>query len=877
MIGQSIAHYTITEKIGQGGMGEVYRATDTKLKRDVALKVLPESFTQDPQRLARFTREAQVLASLNHPNIGAIHGLEEEDGVRALVLELIEGEDLSEHITKGPIPLEEALKIALQIAEALEAAHEKGIIHRDLKPANVKVTPDGQVKVLDFGLAKAMEETPTSSPEMTQSPTLTMQATQAGIILGTAAYMSPDQAQGKAVDRRADIWSFGVVLFEMLSGKRAFEADNLSLVLAHVLSHDPPWDDVPSDIPARVRDLVERCLRKDPWQRVQAIGDVRIAVQEYLADPSADTGAAPPTAPPPPGWQRWLPWAVAVPIIGGLQIGVIVLLAVLLTAEPPELPLRKLYVPEEGALEPLVSPDGANIAFRRDNSLWIRRLDQLEARQLEGTEGFAGPLARNRHFWSPDSASLVFVRQAQLWRISATEGGSQIICNVLGGPFFGGSWGTDDSIVFSKGGSGLRRVSATGGDPETILPYEQGTPFIDPHILPDGKGIVFAQDGESKIELFDGQSRRVLLERQGAILRHPVYSETGHLIFLRTGSNEGIWAIPYSLDDLEVTGQDFRLSSEVGIPSVSLDGTLVYGPGPKAGALRQLVWVSRTGEVLERIGQPQDNMVTLALSPDETRVAVAASEQGTQPKIWIHDIERGNKRVITFGDARDLFPFWNTDGDLVGYSSGNNSIQLRKADGSGQEEMLADGSGASVSSESKYLVYNQRSESTGSDLRYLQMEGDRTPQVFLQTPHDEDSCALSPDSNYLAYESDESGRDEIYLKRFPTSEGVWMLSVSGGADPLWSKDGKELYYWQGTDLMVVDVDTASSEPQRSDPQRLFSANDIDIRVGGQRNTDISRDGRFLMIQTVGSQQDEETPQHPIVVIQNWFAEFKDRP
>ena len=306
MIGRTIAHYEITEKIGQGGMGEVYRATDTKLKRDVALKVLPETFTQDPQRMARFTREAQVLASLNHPNIGAIHGLEEEDGIRALVLELIEGEDLSERIVRGPVPLEEALQIALQIAGALEAAHEKGIIHRDLKPANVKITTEGQVKVLDFGLAKAMEEAPASSPEMTHSPTLT--ATQAGMILGTAAYMSPEQARGKPVDCRADIWAFGALLFEMLTGRKSFQGEDISMTLAQVLSQEPKWESLP-ELPRRVEDLLRRCLRKEAHQRVQAIGDVRIAVQETLADPSTDTEVAAPTAPTPSGWQRWLPWA----------------------------------------------------------------------------------------------------------------------------------------------------------------------------------------------------------------------------------------------------------------------------------------------------------------------------------------------------------------------------------------------------------------------------------------------------------------------------------------------------------------------------------------------------------------------------------------
>ena len=827
------------------------------------------------RKLSSKTRSAWLASSgkprswLYHPNIAGIHGLEQEGTTHAIAMELVEGETLAARISKGAIPLEEALPIALQITEALEVAHEKGIIHRDLKPANVIVTPEGTAKVLDFGLAKAMEPAASPDAELNESPTLTMQATQAGMILGTAAYMSPEQARGKPVDRRADIWAFGALLFEMLTGRKSFQGEDISMTLAQVLSQEPQWETLP-ELPGRVEDLLRRCLRKETLQRVQAIGDVRIALQETLADPSADTEVAAPTAPTPPAWQRWLPWA-------GMALFAAVALLAVAWPDPPlqELPMHKFHLDEEGALQPRVSPDGASIAFRREGSIWIRRLDQLEARQVEGTEG------GSNHFWSADSASLAFVRRRQLWKVSATDGGPQIICDLLSGPLLGGSWGTDGSIVFSQGGGeeggGFHRVSANGGDPETILPYEPGASrFIHPHILPDGKGIVFAQQGQSKIELFDGQSRRLLLEREGAVLSDPVYSEPGHLIFSRTGSNEGIWAISLSLDRLEVAGQDLRLSSEVGIPSVSQDGTLVYGPGSALSTLRQLVWVSRSGEVLQTIGQPQNGMIRPALSPDEKRVAVAAAEPSLQTQIWIHDIERSNKRVITFGDAIHDDPFWLPEGDQVGYNSGT-SIQIRRTDGSGQEEFLADGSSASLSSDGKYLVYVQRSESTGNDIWYLEIEGDRTPRVFLNTPHSEDSSALSPDGNYLAYESNESGRQEIHLKRFPTAEGSWMLSVGGGGasphSPFWSKDGKELYFWQG-ELMVVEVDTGSSDPQRGDPQRLFSG--IGFVTGGG-SIDISRDGRFLMIQTIRSQQDEDKGQLPIVVIENWFAEFKNHP
>ena len=445
MIGHTIAHYTITEKIGQGGMGEVYRATDTKLKRDVALKVLPGSFTQDPQRMARFTREAQVLASLNHPNIGAIHGLEEADGVRALVLELIEGEDLFERIAKGPIPLEKSLKIALQIAEALEAAHEKGIIHRDLKPANVKVTPDGQVKVLDFGLAKAMEETPTSSPEMTQSPTLTKQATQAGIILGTAAYMSPEQARGIPADVRSDIWGFGVILFEMLSGRKAFQGEDITLTLASVVKEDPDWELLPVEASSLKR-VLARCLAKEPRARFHHIADVRIAIEESLAEPStrdvsrkmaATSRSFPPLA--------WLP---------------VMLVAVLLAAwltytwkpEPEPVPPLTASLRFEAESRPTgdgylaLSPDGERLAFvtpsRIDGArVWIRSMRDGTQQPIAGTEGAELP------FWSPDGSRIGYFAKSQLWVVLAAGGPSNRLASATFST--GVSWNGAGTILYS--------------------------------------------------------------------------------------------------------------------------------------------------------------------------------------------------------------------------------------------------------------------------------------------------------------------------------------------------------------------------------------------------------------------------------------------
>ncbi len=424
MIGKTIAHYQITDKIGEGGMGEVCRATDTKLKRDVALKVLPESFTQDPQRMARFTREAQVLA---YPNIGAIFGLEEEDGVRALALELIEGEDLSERIAKGPIPLEEALKIALQIAEALEAAHEKGIIHRDLKPANVIVTPEGTAKVLDFGLAKAMEEEAQESADMTASPTLSLAATKAGVILGTGPYMSPEQAKGKEVDRRTDIWAFGVVLFEMITGRRMFSGDTLSETLAAVLTQDPKWTNLPAGVSPRILDLMQRCLRRDPAQRVQAVGDIRITIQEHLANPEPDTPEpTTQTALPVAFWQQ--PVAIATGLLLMLLIGILATWFLKPTPEIPEVPLTRTAITveqlQEGPIRPVVSPDGNKLIYGAAGQLWLRHLDRFEADSLPDSDGSGWP------YFSPDSAFMAYSQDDKLWKVNLSTGGKATLCDL---------------------------------------------------------------------------------------------------------------------------------------------------------------------------------------------------------------------------------------------------------------------------------------------------------------------------------------------------------------------------------------------------------------------------------------------------------------
>ena len=554
MIGQTIAHYTITEKIGQGGMGEVYRATDTKLKRDVALKILPESFAQDPQRMVRFQREAEVLASLNHPNIAGIHGLEQEGSTHAIAMELVEGETLAARISKGAIPLEETLKIALQIAEALEAAHEKGIIHRDLKPANVIVTPEGIVKVLDFGLAKAMEPAASSEGDLSQSLTLTMQATQAGIIMGTAAYMSPEQAKGLIADQRSDIWSFGAVSFEMLAGKQPFAGEDITEVLASVVKVDMNWDALPSDVPATVQKWLKRCLRSDPKQRCQAIGDIRLDIQDTLDNPEAESASTVLQPSPPVFWKAPTVW---------LTVAVTVALTVFATwfLKPtpliPERPVfRTTIAParlDTGRINPhVISPDGRVLVYGAAGSLWIRYLDRFYPDPLPDSEN------TRYAFFSRDSRFLGYGQSGKLWKVHLANGVKSPVCDIPNN-YAGATWGTDGSIVFGTFGGGLYQVSDQGGDPRLIREPDRDkgeTGFTWPHFLPDQRGIIFSafRTGNNTIELLIEGNLTTLLSQEDAAFWSPVYSPSGHLIYRRTQSNEGLFAVPFLLSSLEISG-----------------------------------------------------------------------------------------------------------------------------------------------------------------------------------------------------------------------------------------------------------------------------------------------------------------------------------
>ena len=665
-LGTTLGPYQVTAKIGEGGMGEVWQARDTKLDRDVALKVLPEAFTSDPDRLARFEREAKVLASLNHPNIGSIYGLEEAEGVRALVLELVEGPTLADRIKQGPIPIDEALPIAKQIAEALEAAHERGVIHRDLKPANVKVREDGTVKVLDFGLAKALEGDAGSDPS--EAPTLTAAATRAGVIMGTAAYMSPEQAKGKTADRRADIWAFGCVLYEMLTGQRPFVGDDVSDTLAAVLRAEVDLDALPDAIPARLRQIVRRCLQKDPKQRLHDVADLRLAMDGAFETTVPQTAEAV-VAPALQVWQRPVPAAIAaltLLAIGGLTVWSLTRPAPTLVARfPIQLAADEAF---SGTGRPIVaiSPNGSHVVYSANNGLSLRPLDQLHATPIPGTDGARNP------FFSPDGQRIGFHAAGQLKRVSVS-GGAPVTLGEANNPW-GASWGADDMILYGQGSQGIWRVPGTGGTPEQLIPMEDGEQAHGPQMLPGGEWVLFTfrpsgasswDQAQIVVQSLETGERSVVIDGG----RDARYVATGHLVYALNGV---LLAAPFDLGERRVIGGPVALVEDVSDAgartgaaqfSLAANGSLVYVPGFGGAAFdltSRLVVTGRDGA-----GTPLAEIAGTGwyprYSPDGTRVAFAA-QHADGADVWVLDIERGTRTRLTSEGLNRFFPVWSPDG-----------------------------------------------------------------------------------------------------------------------------------------------------------------------------------------------------------------------
>jgi Tol biopolymer transport system component len=926
--GTRLGPYVVPAQIGVGGRGEVYRATDTKLKRQVAIKISPPAVAADTDRLARFQREAEVLASLNHPNIAGIYGLEEGGGVSALVMELVEGEDLSEIIDgsrPGALSLPDALNIARQIAEALEAAHERGIIHRDLKPQNIKVRADGTVKVLDFGLAKAMEPAHGSGlkahGDLSDSPTITSPAmTQMGMILGTAAYMSPEQAKGRAVDKRADIWAFGVVLYEMLSGKRAFKGDDVSETLASVLKDTPPIDALPPTMPPRLTRLIARCLDRDVRTRLRDIGEARIEIARIeVGAPDSAATAIPASTMTRSAWSRALPWVVA-----AAAVVVATLLAVPavrhLGEAPADVRQTRFFISppdawqlmvrsDQSAESPVplaVSPDGRRMAFVAvgpdgKSQLWVRSLDTLTAQALAGTDGASSP------FWSPDSRFVGFFGGGKLKKIAVAGGPAVTLCDAPNNR--GGAWGRDDVLVFNPANtSALQKVPSAGGVPTaaTVLaPGERA--HRRPFFLPDGRHFLYSAPtgvgetarGENGLPIYlaslDSTERKLLLH---ADANNVLYARE-HLLFLRATT---LMAQPFDLSRLTVTGEPVPIAEQIqlsgtvppnGFFSASDGGVLAYATGARGALDRQLTWFDRAGKVIGLVEKPgQYN--TVALSPDGTRVAVGRADPqaaGTgrgaglaNADLWVHEFARSTSTRLTFDPALDGFAAWSPDGSRIAWSTmrdGPYNLYQKASNGMGADEaLLRSGDNKFAydwSPDGHSLLFNMIGPtSRNSQLWVLPLAGEkREPTIYLeQTGVNFFQARFSPDGRFVAYSSNASGISEVYVQPFPAAgSGKWMVSQGGGAQPRWRRDGKELFYI-ALDSKVMAVPVATAQVfTNGHPKALFTA---PIWGGGTvinvTRYDVTADGQKFLVNVLPPET--TAAPSPITVVLNWTAGLK---
>jgi Tol biopolymer transport system component len=867
-------------------MGEVFRARDTRLQRDVALKRLPAGVAADPERLARFTREAQLLASLNHPNIGAIHGLEDSpstDGghsTRVLVLELVEGPTLADRIAHGPLPADEAVAIARQIADAVEFAHEQGIVHRDLKPANIKLRPDGTVKVLDFGLAKALGAPGTasgSSADAAQSPTLTNQATAAGIILGTAAYMAPEQARGRVVDRRADIWAFGVVLFEMLTGKRPFAGDTISDTLAAILKDEPNWNALPASTPADLRRLIRRALEKDPRRRLRDIGDARVALEDIEGGPIDRATVA--AVARPPVWARALPWGVAL-----LAVSAAAFLA--WRGRPPsapDVPTLKyaLDIPDlqlDRTLLPALSPDGTRVLYSRAGQLWVRELGQLDARQLPGTARAQFP------FWSPDSRQIAYLTANALWRVGLDGAPPVRIAATRfsrGGRSPGGVWRKDGTIVFAPAatGSTMQAVSSEGGEFRQVFDRDPGTEgdFHKPSLLPDGESVLCIVDrpdsGADTIAVLTGTTRKTVLRLPGEFLDSPVWSPTGHLLYHRETTTPGIWAVPFSPERLETTGAPFLVVPQGSWPQVGSNGVLVYAQSDLTG-LEELVWFDlASGAVTTALNEQFPQVVRPRLSPDGTRVAAVARSPDTGDLVVVADLQRHTHVRIADRATVSTRLAWR-DSQTVIYEvdvAGIDTIMMRRADGSRPAQTLFRGMQPNVTAPG-HLLFMRLASGMGGGLWHASLPpGDAVPTEpveLQQTPVHEWDPVLSPNGKWLAYVSGDTGQSEVMLRRYPEAEGQWQVSVSGGNTPLWNPVGDKLYFKDlAGQLFVVDV-TTTPQLTLSTPRHIPRPATLIAMAG----FDISRDGKRLLMTRQVTNDNARGP--ALAVMQNWLGQFR---
>lgn len=889
MVGSTLGHYRIEEKIGAGGMGVVYRATDLNLGRTVAIKTLPRECASSPERRGRFSREARLLASLNHQNIAAVHDYEEAAGECFLVLEFVPGETLDELIARRPPSVPEALRIARQIAAAVESAHDAGVIHRDLKPSNVKLTPSGSVKVLDFGLAKAFEAAAASSSET--MTTVTVDHTQEGVVLGTPAYMSPEQVRGVLVDKRTDIWAFGCVLYELLAHRRLFTgARTTSDFIAAILTQEPDWTALPPSTPPNIRRLLKRCLEKDPQLRLRDIGDARIEIDEALAAPEQPQEA-------PRKKSR-----LALAALGGIALGAAaaILVLAILKPGPPPAPVTRFSIPlaRDETLHPLglsvrLSNDGRRLAWVTADHLsrtqvYVRRLDQLESTKVEGTAGGISPA------FSPDGNSIAFPHSGSrtLRTVGLAGGAPFTVCPIesSGTPLWTPS---GDLLLNMAYPGGVMRVPAKGGTPAPVTTLDEKAEerqHSRVSLLPGGKAILFQiaaggmetyDDARIAVQSLETGERKTIIE--GGMC--PQYSPTGHIVYARDGK---LLAVPFDLKRLEVTGKPvvvlegvfMCVNTGVAFYNLSSSGTLAYAPGVILGGRRELVWVDRNGKE-EPIPLPPKPYLHPRISPNQKFIAVEM--EGPVHDFWTYDIERGIlSKVTTEGSSH--WPLWTPDGNRITYRrwlGGAFSMWWVPSDRSAPPERLTDigrmQSASSWSPDGRVVAFTQVNPNTGSDVFVMDITSDRVPRPFADSRFSEGSPRFSPDGRWIAYASNESGRNEIYVQAYPGPGAKIQISTEGGTDAVWRARGGELYYRNGDKMMVVEVSTAGAF-RASRPRLLWSgryAHGLGSFCGPpgttSSNYDVTPDGaRFLMVK-----HDEVAPAQ-INVVLNWITELKSK-
>ena len=884
--GTRLGPYEITGSLGAGGMGEVYRARDTKLHRDVAIKVLPDLFATDPERLARFEREAKTLASLNHPNIAQIYGVEDSGHPHALVMELVDGDDLAMRLAREPVSVAESLLIARQIAEALDAAHERGIIHRDLKPANIKIAEDGTVKVLDFGLAKAMDPGGASAAEAMNSPTFASPATQLGVILGTAAYMAPEQARGKAVDKRADIWAFGCVLFELLTGRRLFDGDTASDTLASVLTKEPNFSALPPATPPAIRTLLRRCLQRDPKLRLRDIGEARITLSEPAAE-IVEHVATPPQAVPDTRW-RGLPWAVLASLL------LIAVTTIVTRRLQPTVPAAQPAIfsitlrPQDAVVGSTtldhrwkpglsVSPDGTRLAFiahtSTGDSIWIRPLGEIQARPLKGTGGARGL------FWSPDAASIGFFAAGKLRTIEVATEKTEIVCDAPAA--FGGTWGPDGTILFSPDDrSPIHKVSARGGTPAQVTTLDSSRhdqAHRWPQFLPDGRHFIYMpwKDGTTlrpiQLAALDGTQPRTLFDAESAAV------VAGDYLLYVVERPSRLMARRFDQETRQLQGEPFSVVTDdnvdynwfTGESGASAGGAiLAYTTGKFS--FSRLTWLDRTGRPGTTLGEP-GAYFDPRLSPDGTTVAVEKHDWSRgSGDIWTGDLSRGVFSRLTSAPGFESTAIWAPDGRRVAFSSDQGPapmIYVRNASGTGTEEVLVSPPARSFptdwSPNGRHVLFMLNGGATRKDIWTYDVQR-RTAAPLLASVFDEGWATFSPDGKWVAYVSDENQQPQVYVRSFPGGEVRSQISIGGGAQPQWRGDGRELFYIAPDNtLMAVDVSAAAGRIGATAPRALFIAN-IEQGKTIRNQYAVSADGqRFLILSAVNPGAS------PIVAVLNW--------